>query len=193
MNWPELDEPYIDEFGPVDSRVHRAARQLWPNAERLALSKLGDEQTGVRLLIKASATVSRRLGELDGGIESISAFLWTTYRRLVLAELKKLNGRKIIEWEIEAAVSANPSQNVAGIEAGILIEELYLRMDEWTRKVFELRTLGYGFEMMESELGTKANVIRAKFSREIARLRSEIEADSLAAAERVAGLKQNDV
>lgn len=191
MHWPELDERYVDEFGPVDLRVYEAAGQIWPAEEAFARSTLADEQAGFRLMIKACAIVSRRLSELAGGIDNISAFLRSTYRRLVLAELKKLNGRKVIEWEIENATSANLNY-VPGIETSILIEELYLRMDDWTRKVFELRTLGYGFEKMEKELGMKANVLRAKFSREITRLRSEIEADSRAAEEKVARLRRTD-
>jgi hypothetical protein len=188
MQWPELDQRYVDEFGLVELPVYEAARQIWPAEESFARRALGDEQVGFRLMIRASAIVTRRNGELEGGIGNIPAFLRTTYRQLVLAELKKLNGRRVIESENEAEL-APATQDNERIETAILIEELFRRMDAWTRKVFELRTLGYGFEVMEEELGMRANVIRAKFSREITRLRSEIEAESRAAAERVASLR----
>lgn len=192
MHWPLLDECYTDEFGFVDPRVHNAAGSLWPAAERYALSKLGDEQCGLRLMIKAAATVSRRLVELEGSIDSLAGFLWTTYRRLVLAELRKLNGRRVIESEFEIQLIEGSDRDVEVIERHILIEELCRRMDDWTRKVFELRTLGYGFEMMGAELGMKANAIRARFSREVMRVQSEVDMDSRAAAERVSRLTRDD-
>jgi DNA-directed RNA polymerase specialized sigma24 family protein len=187
MHWPQLDEHYVDEFGSVDLRVYQSAGQIWPAEEAFARSTLADEQAGFRLMIKASVLVSRRLSELDGEIENIPAFLRITYRRLVLAELKKLNGRWMIESD-HLAQMPPASRDIDEIETAILIEELFRRMDPWTRKVFELRTLGYGFEMMAEELGMKANVIRARFSREVSRLRGEIESDSRAAGERVARL-----
>lgn len=191
MQWPELEEHYVDEFGPVDLRVYEAAGQVWPAEEIFARRALADEQAGFRLMIKASAIVTRRLGELDGAIDNISAFLRFTYRRLVLAELKKLNGRRAIESDSLGQMPP-ATRDVGAIETAILIEELCRRMDPVTRKVFELRTLGYGFEMMEDELGMKANVIRARFSREITRLRSEIEADAQSSAQRAALFNRND-
>lgn len=191
MHWPELDEHYVDEFGPVDLCVYEAAGQIWHAEEAFARSTLADEQAGFRLMIKASAIVSRRLSELAGGIDNISAFLRFTYRRLVLAELKKLNGRRVTESDHLAQMQP-AKRDVDEIETAILIEELFRRMDQWNRKVFELRTLGYSFEMLEKELGVKANVIRARSSREVSRLRSEIEAESREAAERVARLNRDD-
>lgn len=174
MSWPPLDARYIDEFGPVDLEVYGAAGQLWPKAERFARRKIGDGAAGMRLMFKAAAIVSRRRSEMAGNITHLSAYLYKTYTRLILAELKGINGRRALESAHEAELSP-VSDSTEEIERKILIEELCRRMDSWTRKVFELRTLGFGFDMMERELGMKANAIRARFSKQIARIRSEIE------------------
>jgi hypothetical protein len=128
----------------------------------------------MRLMFKAAAIVSRRSDEMVGGIDHLSAYLFKTYRRLVLGELKRINNRKTLEWA-HAEELSTASDSTEEIERKILIEQLCRRMDLWTRKVFELRSLGFGFEMMEQELGMKANAIRARFSKQITRIRAEIQ------------------
>ncbi len=173
MNWPLLDAGYTDEFGSVDPEVYHAAGQLWPEAERFACRRIGDGAAGMRLMLKAVAIVSQRRGEMAGDIAHLSAYLNKTYTRLVLAELKQINGRKALEWAHAEELSP-ASDSTEEIERKILIEELCRRMDPWTREVFEARILGFGFEMLEQDLGMKANAIRARFSKQIARIKSEI-------------------
>jgi len=174
MSWPPLDAGYTDEFGPVDPEVYRAAGQFWPQAERFARQKLGDAAAGMRLLFKAVAIASRRRSEMANPIKHLTAYIFRIYAHLVLAELKRINGRKALERE-HAEELLTESDSTEDIERKILIEELCRRMDPWTRKVFELQVLGFGFEMMEPALGMKANAIRAKYSKQMKRLRSEIQ------------------
>jgi DNA-directed RNA polymerase specialized sigma24 family protein len=52
----------------------------------------------------------------------------------------------------------------------ILIEEVIAHMDEWTRKVFELRVLGYQFEDIGQMLKMRPNLLRSKFNKEVKKL-----------------------
>jgi len=44
------------------------------------------------------------------------------------------------------------------------------QMDPWTRRVFELRVLGYQFEDIAHMLKTRPHLLRSKFHKEIKKL-----------------------
>jgi len=176
-SWPSIDAAYTDEYGHVDAEVYQTAGQIWPQAEKLALTALRDDAMGFRLMMKAVAIVSRRRAAADTQIDNVGAFLFHVYKNLVLAELKKQNRRRELEgqWEHEIL----PVDRTAdALDRKILIEELVNRMDLWTRRVFDWRMLGYTFEIIGQSLGMDANRVRSAYSKSIARLREELRADS---------------
>lgn len=187
MLWPHIEDIYTDEFGLIDPEVYTVAGQLWLSAERLALLKLGDEQTGLRLLIKAVAEVSRKVVERRNHINNLRAYLWQSYNHLVYAELKKANLHRKLEDERIRERLLIEQELVEDMERRVFINQLLERMDPWMRRVFDHLVLGYGYEMMEDELGMKANAIRAKFSKRINRFRHEIEKECHEAEARACG------
>jgi RNA polymerase sigma factor (sigma-70 family) len=175
-SWPSIDAAYTDEYGRVDAEVYQTAGQIWGQAEKLALTALRDHAAGLRLMMKAVAIVSRRRADADVHIDNLRAFLFRVYKNLVFAELKKQNRRREIEgqWDHD---SAPVNQTADDLDRRILIEELVSRMDARTREVFELRMLGYKFEIIGEFLGMDANHVRSVYSKSMARLRREVGGD----------------
>ncbi len=108
--WFTIEQTYTDEFGEIDPETLAAAGQIWPPAERLALSILHDEQTGRVLMSKACARVTRIRVEDPAAIENLPAYLFRTWKRLLLYELEKENGHRHREAEmIESLLPAPDS------------------------------------------------------------------------------------
>jgi hypothetical protein len=126
-------------------------------------------------MIRATAEVSRRAAAPESCIRNLRAYLWQSYNHLVYAELKKENLHRKLEDERISELSSAAREIAEELDRRIFVNQLFQRMDWWTRKVFDLLVLGYGYEMMEGELEMKANAIRAKFSKRMNRLRQEIE------------------
>lgn len=185
IDWPPLDTVYDDEFGTVDAAIYGVAGRQWPVARRFAQITLGDEADALRIMIKAAAIVSRRQIEIEGGLETPAAFLMLTFKRLVLGELKKRNRRREIEYERQREILPFVDDTAQTLDNKILIEQLWSRMDTWMKRAFELRLLDYSYEEMSKELGMKANVIRSKYSKELERLRKQIEEEKRQAEQRV--------
>jgi DNA-binding CsgD family transcriptional regulator len=170
--WPVLETGYDDEFGSVDPVVHRAAGDLWSCAEHLACNLLHDSVAGYRLLKQAVAAVSQLAPERRAQIRDLPAYLFQTYKRLVLAELEKRNAHStrqlddadLLRWPIDAD----------RIDRNILIQELVGRMDPWSRNVFETLSLGYSFDEIGKALGRNPHVVRNRFRLAIRKLASRI-------------------
>lgn len=187
VNWPALDAVYDDEFGTLDPGIYAVAGSQWPAARRFAEAAVGDAATGLRLMLKATAIVSRRQAELAGGIESPAAFLMFTFKRLVLGELKKLNRRRALESERQTELLPHSDETAGALDQKILIEQIYKRMDPWMKRAFDLRMLDYSFEEMAAEFHMRANVIRSKYSKELERLRRQIDDECRLAERRARG------
>lgn len=163
--WPQIESAYTDEFGQIDPEVYRAAAAVWGQAEPFALHTLGDTPAGLRLMLKAAASVSRVRAEAAGTIRDLPSYLFKTYTRLVLAERQKESDRRQIA-ETEARLS-DVKDEAAEIERKVLLHEIMRMMDGWTRQVFEWRCLGHGFAEIARWLGTSENAARNKFNHQI--------------------------
>ena len=170
--WPVLETGYDDEFGSVDPEVHRAAGDLWCRAEHLALDLLHDSVAGYRLLKQAVAAVSRLAPERRAQIRDLPAYLFQTYKRLVLAELEKRNAHSTRQLD-DADLLRCPI-DADRIDRDILIQELVGRMDPWSRDVFETLSLGYSFDEIGKALGRNPHVVRNRFRLAIRKLASRI-------------------
>lgn len=179
MAWPPLESGYTDEFGWIDSEVYRAASALWPFAENLARLRLHDSAAGQRLLLKAAAHVSRVLVERRKHIRNLRAYLFVTYKRLILEELEESRRSGMFN-------AAEPVQRIKeeqkalsdDMERKILVQELVQRMDDDMRHIFESLILGYTFEEIAKQQQTKANILRSKYNKMLKRLVKQIEEES---------------
>jgi hypothetical protein len=92
--WPLIKSDYTDEYGQIQVEVYMAAGAIWDAARRFALLTLQDSHTGSKLLFRAAVIVSLKRTEPNVLIEDLKAYLFQTYKHLVLDELRKENRRK---------------------------------------------------------------------------------------------------
>jgi DNA-directed RNA polymerase specialized sigma24 family protein len=170
--WPALETGYDEEFGPVDPEVHRVARDLWPRAEHFALGLLHDRVAGYRLLKRAVAALSGLSAERRTEIRDPTAYLFQTYKRLVLTELEKRHSHRI--REVQAAELCRSPGDAERIDRDILVAELVRGMDSWTRQVFEAQVLGYSFHEIGRAMGTNPHVVRNRFRLALRRLAATV-------------------
>ncbi len=171
---PEIATAYLDEWGAVEPEVHQAAVSLREQAESYARATLRNEDTGRTLLAKAAAIVTRALADRHEHITNLQAYLFQTYKRLVLAELEKESARERILAKRAGESSQNGRNVSAELDQYILIEQLRMRMNQRTRIVFDLLTLGHTFEEIGSMLGKSSRAVRNNYYEQVARLKQEV-------------------
>jgi len=127
-------------------------------------------------MLKAAANVSRAREKNPSAIINLKLYLFRSYKNLLLAELELENNRreKLDRW-FRDRESFFEHDEEDKINKKILINELRLKMDDWTRGVFDYLRLGYRYEELVPRFGSAANVIRSKFSKRTARLMREIQ------------------
>jgi len=177
-NQPEIATAYMDEWGVVAPEVHQAAMALREQAETYARATLHNEDAGYTLLVKAAAIVTRTLKDHPGHITNLSGYLFQTYKRQVLAELEKEKSHERILAEHASEIapgghdgSTEPSTKW---DQSILIQELRERMNQRTRLVFDLQTMGHTFEEIGLMLGKSTRAVRNNYYDQVARLKEEI-------------------
>ena len=171
---PEIATAYQDEWGAVAPEVYQAAESLREQAESYARMALGAEADGLTLLAKAAATVTRALEDRHEQIASLEAYLFQTYKHMVLAEAEKARARERILAERAGNASQNGHDASAELEQYILIEQLRKRMNQRTRMVFDLLALGHTFEEIGSMMGMSSRAVRNNYYDQVARLKQEI-------------------
>ncbi|MGH9832188.1 MAG: sigma-70 family RNA polymerase sigma factor [Blastocatellia bacterium] len=175
--WLPLEEAYTDEFGVILPEVHQAARELWRQAENFVLSTLRDTAAGQRLMCKAAASVSHQFSQQLDQIKDLNAYLWRTFKRLVLNELEKENGHR---GKLEHAKNEPAAEYLFGhhdedLDRKILIQQIIRLMDAWTREVFELLAEGHSYEEIAAMRGQPANALRSRFSKQLEKIRKQLQ------------------
>lgn len=167
-------------FGQIEVDVFRAAGELWPRAERYSRQVLGDGQAGQMLLLKAAAIVSRIYVERVGQISDLKAYLYQTFKRLVLAKLESERGHRRLESEMLYQVAGEPDTSTTDLDQKILVQQIVKRMDKWMREVFELLVLGHTFEEIARNSNLDAHSLRSKYNKFQKKLIKQIQAEMLA-------------
>ncbi|MEP7340849.1 MAG: hypothetical protein ABI977_24170 [Acidobacteriota bacterium] len=167
---------FVDEFGAIDACVYEAALILWPRAERDSLQMLHNTDAGQRLLMKACALVTRKRTASPEAIENLPAYLYQTWRRLVLEEMAKENHHRQIEEDLFAktATALPANRSAAELDRRILLQQIIQRMDDWTRRVFEYLTLGFTFDEIAHEVGGNGHAIRVRYDRQVKLLTKQL-------------------
>ena len=171
---PEIATAYQDEWGTVAPEVYQAVVSLREQAESYARATLGADDAGRTLMARAAATVTRALEARQEQITNLEAYLFQTYKRLVLAELEKERARARILAERAGEASRNGHNVSAEMDQYILIEQLRMRMNQRTRMVFDLLALGHTFEEIGSMLGKSSRAVRNNYYEQVARLKQEL-------------------
>jgi DNA-directed RNA polymerase specialized sigma24 family protein len=171
---PEISTAYLDEWGEVSPEVYQTAVSLREQAESYARATLGARDAGHTLLAKAAATVTRALEDRHEQITNLPAYLFQTYKRLVMAELEKERAHERILAERADEASRNRHNVSAEMDQYILIEQLRMRMNPRTRLVFDMLILGHTFEEIGLILGKSSRAIRNNYYDQVARLKQEV-------------------
>lgn len=172
--WPPIANGYLDEFGPIDPTLNEAAGRLWPTVEvQLRRAQIAPED-GQTLMLKAVALVTRARRQRTEEITNIDGYLWRTFRRLFLEELKKRALHSKLDAEFAARFEPASQRSEDEITRIILMREILDRADEWLRQVMELLQMGHSYEEIAMLLGRRANVIRSQVSKRLKALAKEI-------------------
>jgi DNA-directed RNA polymerase specialized sigma24 family protein len=166
--WPSLDASYRDQFGCIDPDVHNAGGEIWPWAARFATAILRDESEGQLALLKVCAKISEKRATGSIQVEKLRPYIRSSFKREVLARLK---ARRLtnVDPPAEDAVEAE-----FDLDQRILVEEIMARMDPAMRRVTELLILGFTFEEIARKDGTQSNLIRSKYSKQLAKIKTEL-------------------
>ena len=176
--WPPLSNAYRDVFGEIKLDVYNAAGEIWQRGRVFAHARGMDDAINHTPMIRAGAKVSRRLTRPAPKLKTpgaLKAYLFTSFRRCLLDEIKNRKSSTVARLEdLEAVADESSSESLAEqIEKKILLEEIVSHMDDGTRFIYERLILGYSFEEIAETLGTKSNVLRSRFSKSMSRIRSQ--------------------
>jgi DNA-directed RNA polymerase specialized sigma24 family protein len=172
---PEIETAYQDEWGRVAPEVYQAVITLREQTESYARATLGADDVGRTLMARAAAAVTRALETRQEQITNLEAYLFQTYKRLVHAELEKERERARILAERASEDSRNGHNVSAEMDQYILVEQLRMRMNQRTRIVFDLLTLGHTFEEIGSMIGKSGRAVRNNYYEQVARLKKEFD------------------
>jgi DNA-directed RNA polymerase specialized sigma24 family protein len=87
----------------------------------------------------------------------------------VLAQLKRIRSASVdAAEELAAEVDVDLDQK-------ILVEQIMTRMDPENRRIAQLLILGYSFEEIAKQDGTASNILRSRYSKQLARIRLELD------------------
>ena len=178
----------MDEFGQIEADVYLVASELWGQAERYSIKVLQDAQTGQRLLLKAAALVSRINKESPAQIDNLKAYLYRTFKRLVLAQLETENGHRRLEVEHLSQFQESVDSLSIDIDRKILIQQIMGRMESSMREIFELLVLGHTFEEIAPQFNQSAHTMRTRYNKRLKKLSKQIR-DEIIMAEKKSSLK----
>ena len=178
VDFPLIEAAYTEEFGEINPEIYEIAKTLWKTcAERLAVEYLRDSPKGMQLMLKAVVRVTSVRQNNSAQIKNQRAYLYRCYKNLLLAEIEKENCHQRILDNLHSDPEISPKTGEDEINRKILINEIRRRMDDWTRAVFDYHKLGYTFEEMSPQFGSAANVIRSRYSKNLARLARQINSE----------------
>lgn len=172
IDWPPIEQAYLDAVGPIDADIYLAAGDMWPRAAALARTVLHDEAEGQLALLTVCARITAARLEKRIRIKNLSGYVFQSYKYEVLRILQ--------ERRLHDEITANKYSLIAEAQSSedvlkkILIEELIARMDEPNRRIFEMRILGHTFEEIAKTVGEESNVLRNKFSRQIRKIKEQL-------------------
>lgn len=173
-----IETEYEEEFGKVSPQILAAAELVWRKSGAFYSNLIYDQHQCLRILMRAIAIVSAKFNNNQNHIQNLTSYLHITFRHLILAEISK--GKRHFELEKANAAKRNETEfeNVEeNIQQKILISQLRSRMNDWMRAVFDMQALGYQYKDLVPKYGLSENVIRSKYSKNLLRLKHQIQGE----------------
>lgn len=171
-----IDTEYEEEFGKINPQILASAELVWKKSGGFYSNLIHDQHLCMQLLMQAISLVSAKFSSNQNHIQNLTAYLYTTFRHLILAE----QSRKKRHSELEKASVSKQNEidfeeSEEKLQQKILISQLRARMNDWMREVFDLQALGYQYKDLVPKYGMSENIIRSKYSKNVLKLKNLIE------------------
>jgi DNA-directed RNA polymerase specialized sigma24 family protein len=161
-----------DDGKPIDPQFIEAAYALEPTLFAYRRREIGCRSTTAEL-IQDSVNAASRASHSEP-IHNPRAYLLITFMRKVDAYLAK-SSREIpcTDEFIEhlKARQRDRDSDIEALERPVLIHQVKSHMDAWTRKVCNIKTLGFSMEEIARDFGEPTNRVNVRFSRGMAKAR----------------------
>jgi DNA-directed RNA polymerase specialized sigma24 family protein len=151
---------------PVDPQFIDAAYALDPCLFSYRRREIGCRSTAADLIQDSVNAASRACHSEP--VRNPRGYLLTTFMRKVDAYLDKSSREISFPDEFIEHVKARQRgkhSDVEALEQPILIHQVKSRMDEWTRKVCNLKALGYSMEEIAQGFGEPTNRVNVRLCR----------------------------
>src|SRR5208282_938908 len=163
---------------PAQEELLAAARESWPHVlahARRTLAGQGPDSENTALAAevweRVLRSVSRALHRKEDQqpIADLNAYLIGAFHhrfnRVLKRERRRLETIELVPstQDLERMESARDTQWVADLERAITIREIVDQMDEWTRRVWKARQLGYSWREIAGNLGLNQPQAKMRF------------------------------
>ena len=163
---------------PAQEALLAAAREAWPHVlahARRTLAGQGPDSENTALAAEVWEGVLRSVSRAlqrkkdQQPIADLNAYLIGAFHhrfnRVLKRERRRLETIELVPstQDLERMESARDIQWVADLERAITIREIVDRMDEWTRRVWKARQLGYSWKEIAEHLGLNQPQAKMRF------------------------------
>ncbi len=164
---------------PAQEELLAAAREAWPHVLAHARRKLSDqgldsEKTALAAevwegVLRSVSKALQRRRDHQPPIADLNAYLIGAFHHRFNRVLKRERRRlETIEFvpstqDLERMESARDTQWVSDLERAITIREIVDQMDDWTRRVWKARQLGYSWKEIAEHLGLNQQQAKMRF------------------------------
>ena len=159
-----------EEGAAVDPQFIQAAYELAPTLLRYRKRELGCESIAADL-IQSAVNAASRAAHLKP-VADPSGYLFTVFSRKVDRHLRKAG--------LEVPFAADFIDDLANVkqdrisanqilENRILLREFKAQMDDWTRKICNMKLVGYSIEEIARDLGEPTNRVAVRYTRGLAK------------------------
>jgi DNA-directed RNA polymerase specialized sigma24 family protein len=166
-----------DENGaPIDPQFIEAASELEQALFAYRRREIGCESVAADL-VQASVNAASRAPHAEP-IQDARAYLFTTFRRKVDQYLAKVAREVSVtdHYLEQLARERNRRSGPETLEERVLAREVRSQMDDWTRKVAELKTMGFSMKEIAEFLREPTNRINVRYSRGLDKARDLLKA-----------------
>jgi hypothetical protein len=154
---------------PAQDELLAAAREAWPRVLAHARRELSDRSVSLekialaadvweQVLRSVSRTLNRRQNHFPA-ISDLQSYLIGAFHHRFNRVLKREKARvERIELiaslhDLERLEGATDARYVSDLERTITVKQIVAHMDDWTRKVWKIRQLGYSWKEIARHLG----------------------------------------
>lgn len=174
------------DLSPEQStEVYNVARSLLPAAKSYAKRYSqnyagGDSAEAEDILMEATHKVIENLQNKSTNIDNLPAYLFGTYKYLLLARFKRSHREQSLNDEQLETITSGNTDIYQELEQKILIEEIAARFDPRARFIFDHLVRDYSYEEIAEKYSEKfktpikPNALRSLYSKAIRKITEQL-------------------